>query len=144
MNILFRQPHGISGLLIFLFFSACTPHTTPNNYTAAGYEEQKMTLEEQEKQNPLSFLSSDGTYRKNLLGRFVLDGTITNKATVATYKDIVLQIKFYSQTETLLGTKDFSIYEYYPPGSTKTFQLKVDAVNGTEKIGWSIIKASNN
>lgn len=127
-----------------LFLGACGQSAKQDHYSATTYQEQKLTLEQQEKQAPLQFISSDGTYRKNLFGRFVLDGTITNTATIATYKDIVLEIRFYSRTETLLGTKQYTLYQYYPPGSKKTFQLKVDANSAATKIGWKIVKAGNN
>ncbi len=134
--------------IILLLFPAvvlygCTTNPARDEYSPANYEEQKMTLGQQEKQNPMQFLSSTGTYRKNLFGRFVVDGTISNTATVATYKDVVLEVRFYSRTETLLDTKQYTICEYYPPGSRKTFNLKMDAAAGTSKIGWDIVDAGN-
>jgi hypothetical protein len=114
------------------------------NLSPGSYEEQKMTLEQQEKQSPLLFLSTDGSYRLNFWGRYVLDGTISNTATVATYKDVVIEISFYSKTQTLLETKQYTLYEYYPPGSRKSFELKVDADPATTKLNWSIVQASSN
>jgi hypothetical protein len=130
--------------IVILLSAACHPDSSPGNFSPADYQEQKLTIEEQEKQNPLRFLSSRGEYRKNLFGRFVLDGTIINSATVATYKDVVIEISFYSKTETLLGTKQHSFYEYYPPGSTKTFQLKVEDYEGAATIGWEVVRAVGN
>lgn len=131
-------------ILVPLLFFACHTNSSPENYSASGYQKQKLSLEQQEKQDPLRFISSKGTYRKNVFGRFVLDGTIINTATIATYKDVVLEIKFYSQTETLLSTKQHTFYEYYPPGSTKIFQLKLDGDEGAAKIGWEVVGAVGN
>lgn len=99
-------------------------------------------MEEKEKRNPTSFLSTDGTYRKNLMGEWVLEGTISNSATIATYKDVVLEIKFYSKTKTLLGTEKEAIYEYFPAGQRKSFKIKTYGYKGTKSIGWDIIRAS--
>ncbi len=121
----------------------CTTNPARDEYSPASDEEQKMALRQQEKENPIQFLSSTGTYRKNFFERFVVDGTISNTATVATYKDVVLEVRFYSRTETLLDTKQYTIYEYYPPGSRKTFNLKMYAAAGTSKIGWKIVDAGN-
>lgn len=133
-----------AGVICIAPFAACHSSTSPGNFSPPSYQEQKLSIEEHEKQNPLHFLSSGGEYRKNMLGRFVLDGTIVNSATVATYKDVVIEISFYSKTETLLGTKQHSFYEYYPPGSTKTFQLKLDGFEGTAKLGWEVVGGVGN
>lgn len=125
-------------------FTMCRQRTDSGPDTQDSYIEQKMTLEEIEKQDPLKFLSSNGTCRQNFFGRFVIQGIIINTATIAVYKDVVLEVSFYTKTETLLGTKQYNLYEFYPPGSAKPFSLKVDGFTGTEKIVWTIIQASNN
>jgi hypothetical protein len=130
--------------ILIILLAACHSNSSPGNFSPSDYQQQKLTIEEQEKQNPLRFLSSGGEYRQNLFGRFVLDGTIVNSATVATYKDVVIEISFYSKTETLLGTRQHPFYEYFPPGSTKTFQLKVDGYEGATKIGWEVVQAAGN
>lgn len=140
----FLQWNFIACSVFMMLFAACHSSTSPGSFSPASYEEQKLSIEENEKQNPLRFLSAGGEYRKNMLGRFVLDGTIVNSATVATYKDVVIEISFYSKTETLLGTKQHSFYEYNPPGSTKTFQLKLDGFEGTAKLGWEVVGGVGN
>jgi hypothetical protein len=129
-----------------LLWASCNGHSGNSSpfgsSSSSSYEEHKLTLKEQEEQDPLRFLSSDGTYQPTLLGRWRLNGTISSSATVARYKDVMIEIKFYSETETLLGTSNHTFYEYFEPGSTKNFSFKVDGYPGTQKIGWSILSAS--
>lgn len=110
--------------------------------TGSSYQETKITLEEKENRNPTSFLSTDGTYRENLLGEWVLEGSISNTATIATYKDVVLEIHFFSKTKTHLGTEKEVLYEYFPAGQTKNFKIKTYGYKGTNSIGWDIVSAS--
>jgi hypothetical protein len=105
------------------------------------YQKTKMTLKEKEKQNPLEFLSTNGTYRTNLIGEWVIEGTVNNSATIATYKDIVLTVRFLSKTNTLLGSEEHVIYEYFPAGQTKEFKIKTYGFEATEKIALNIESA---
>jgi hypothetical protein len=142
-----KQTFKISTIAIVLTaltlgLTNCNSGSSGNYDTGSSYQETKMTLEEKEKQNPTSFLSTDGTYRKNLMSEWVLEGTISNSATIATYKDVVLEISFYSKTKTLLGTEKEAIYEFFPAGQRKTFKIKTFGYKGTNSIGWEIISAA--
>lgn len=106
------------------------------------YEETKLSLEETEKRFPLQFLSTNGTYRKNLIGEWVLEGTISNSASVVTYKDVVITIMYFSKTKTLIGKENKIIYEFFKPGTTKKFKIKVGGFSGTESIGWEVGNAT--
>jgi hypothetical protein len=128
--------------VLTLGLTSCNSGPSGSYDTGSSYQETKMTLEDKEKQNPTSFLSTDGTYRKNLMGEWVLEGTISNSATIATYKDVVLEIHFYSKTETHLGTEKKAIYEYFPAGQTKNFKIKTYGYQGTKTIGWNVVSAS--
>lgn len=110
--------------------------------SAQAYEEAKLSVEDTEMLNPTSFLSVEGTYRSNLIGEFVVEGTITNSATIATYQDAVLEISFYSKTGTLLGTEKKALYEYFPAGQIKTFKIKTYGYEGTHSIGLGLHSAS--
>jgi len=43
-----------------------------------------------------------------------------------------------------LGTNDYTIYEVFPPTSSKTVRLKIDNYKNVATIGWDVIMASNN
>lgn len=118
-----------------------------NSDSNAGksYQEQVMTIEEIERSQPTKFLSASGTYKENFWGdKFNVNCVITNKATVATYKDAVIRITYYSKTETALGSKDYTIYEVFSPTSTKSVELKIDNYKNVASLGWEVISAIPN
>ena len=127
--------------LFYLVALGCN-NKSNKGYTKGSYYDTKSTLQEKEQDSPLDFLTTDGTYRKNFLGEWVLEGTITNKATIVTYKDITIKIKFYSKTGKLIGTKKETLYEYFKPMKMKKFKIKVNGFKNTKSIGWDIINAS--
>lgn len=111
--------------------------------TGDSYQEKVMTIEEIERSQPTNFLSADGTYRENFWGdKIKVNCVITNRATVATYKDAVVRITYYTKTKTELGSKEYSVYEVFPPNSTKTVELKIDNYKDVNSIGWEVISAS--
>jgi hypothetical protein len=109
------------------------------------YQEKVMTVEEIENSQPANFLTADGNYNENFWGdKLKVHGTITNKATVATYKDAVVRITYYSKTKTELGNKEYTIYETFPPNSTTNFELKIENYKDVNSIGWDVINATTN
>jgi len=136
----------IKSLLLILLFSSCnsdsSTYTSPHD-NGQTYEENKMSLGEKEKRNPLQFLESNGTYRQNLVGKWVVEGKIRNKATTAAFKDVTVQINFYSKTNTLLGSEKKTIYEYVNPGRSSSFKFKLSGYRNTSKIGWEIVDAKS-
>lgn len=71
----------------------------------------------------------------------MIKGTITNKATVARYKDIDVELAFYSKTGALLEKDHEVIYETISPGTTADFKTKYYAPKGTDSIALKIIAA---
>lgn len=123
-----------SVVIISLFFN-CAGKGTP------GYESLKLTIEEQEKMAPLTFLSVDGKLWENLIGQTVIEGDITSSATVAHFKDAVLKVNFYSKTGTFLGSEDFVIYEFVKPGQSTHFKIKSFGPASAEDVKIEISKA---
>lgn len=110
-----------------------------------SYEQKVMTVEEIERATPTDFLNASGTYKETFWGdKFKVSCVITNKATVATYKDAVIRITYYSKTKTELGSKDYTIYETFPPTSTKTIELKIENYKDVSSLGWDVIRAISN
>jgi len=116
-------------------------------------EELRMELLAHEKQEPLSYLSVEATMRADEVktrnaGLFhdaeyspdgnTIHGTIKNSATLAKYKDIVLTITFYSQTETAVESLEKVIYEFYAPNTATPFELKVYPPETMAKFGIEI------
>jgi len=110
-----------------------------------SYQEKVMSVEEIERSQPTNFLTADGTYNENFLGnKLKVHGTIKNSATVASYKDAVVRVTYYSKTKTELGSKEYTIYEVFSPHSTKNFELKIDNYKDVNSIDWDVISAVAN
>lgn len=113
--------------------------------SSGSYQEKVMSVEEIERSQPTTFLTADGTYNENFWGdKLKVHGKITNSATVASYKDAVVRVTYYSKTKTELGSKEYTIYEVFSPHSTKTFELKIDNYKDVNSIGWDVISAVAN
>lgn len=132
----------IGGLIIMFLVNKLSGNSSG---LGESYEQKVMTVEEIERATPTDFLSASGTYKENFWGsKFKVTCVITNKATVATYKDAVIRITYYSKTETALGSNDYTIYETFPPTSTKTVELKIDNYKDVSSLGWEVVSATAN
>ncbi len=106
------------------------------------YREKVMTIEEIEHSQPTNFLFADGTYKENFWGdKIKVNCVIKNRATIASYKDATVRITYYTKTKTELGSKDYTIYEVFPPNSSKIVELKIDKYKNVDSIGWEVIGA---
>jgi hypothetical protein len=134
----------ISALIIYYKINSNnTGHSGADSLEINTYEEKVLTVEEMERAEPTDFLDADGTYRKNFFGtKIKVHGFIRNTATVATYKDAVVRITYYSKTRTALITKNYKIYDYFPPKSKKNFELKIENYKDVNSIGWEVVSAS--
>ena len=130
---------------LFLFFGLmfiASCKTKQNNKASKDkYENSKITIEEVEKKNPERFLSVSGKDKHNLIGQTVVKGTISNKATVVAYKDVVVSISFFSKTGALLEEDEEVIYETVKPGTSINFKSKYFAPKGTDNITMKIKNA---
>jgi hypothetical protein len=100
-----------------------------------------VSTEEKEKKSPKSYLSVKGHDRHNLIGQTVIIGDISNSATVVSYKDVDLQLSFFSKTATLLEKDRETIYELIAPGDSKHFKTKYYAPKGTDSVGFEVMGA---
>jgi hypothetical protein len=131
----------ISMFAVLLINSSCNNHSSGTTSTES-YQEQKMSLEDQEKQNPEAFLTASGTFHPTLFGHNMkINGTITNNATVATYKDVTIKVRYISKTDSDISSENYTVYDFFPPNQTKTFEMKIEVPSGTEKLGWDVVSA---
>lgn len=105
-------------------------------------QELKSELADKEHEDPSTYLDVTATFRKNLIGETVLEGTIKNNATAAAFKDIVLQAEFLAPSGTVLSKKKFTKYEVLGPGYDVTFKFKTEAPKESTKVRMSVYKAS--
>jgi len=122
-------------------------------------EELKVELKQQELLNPVKYLESknvtmqEQTKKVKNAGLFrsaeyasdgaIIEGQILNTATLAKYKDVVVKISYYSQTETLIDEKSYVIYEFYKPNSSKKFLLKVNPPKAYKSYNFQLTDAKS-
>lgn len=127
-------------IIISFVFAACSSNEKEAK-AKDKYEQTKETLGETEKKNPNRFLTVEGHDRKNLIGQRVIKGTVSNKATVASFKDVDIELSFFSKTGALLEKDHEVVYETIAPGSTASFKTKYFAPKGTDSVAMKIITA---
>jgi hypothetical protein len=96
---------------------------TPVKTTAEIKEERRK----KEIASPANYIKTKIKWRKNLVGETVLDGTLTNMATLADFKDPVITISWLSKTNTILATTNHPLYEYLGAKKTIPYKLKLKA-----------------
>lgn len=118
-------------LVIIIFGFACQN---------SGTTKSSSPLESETK-HPENYLVVYGRDKHNLFGQTVIKGSITNKATLVTYKDVDLKLEFYSKTGTLLETDHEVVYELIAPGSSKSFKTKYFAPKGSDSVALHVVTA---
>ena len=128
-------------IISVVLFSCSESESKKTEKDKNSYEAAKESLQEKEIKNPQNFLTVSGHDRNNILGQTVIKGTVTNKATVAKYKDIEVKLDFYSKTGTLLETDKETVFEIVAPGESKKFKTKYFAPKGTDSVALTITGA---
>ena len=135
--------HVLSIILLLMIFS-CKEKTKEQKFDEKTYEVVKETLADKEKKSPAHFLSVKNKDRKNLIGQTVVKGTITNHATIISYKDVMIKLSFFSKTGVKLDEGNETIYEQLKPSETIKFKTKYFAPKGTDSVSVKIIGAKSN
>ncbi len=73
--------------------------------------------------------------------RFVVNSSGNARFSGGKTRD-VLKVKFLTNTDAVLDSKSYTLYEYVSPNGSKDFQIKVVSPSGTKKISAEIFKAS--
>lgn len=124
-----------------VFFACSTDTATRAKNEKESYQITKEALLAKEQKNPPGFLIISGRNKKNIVGQTVVKGTITNKASVATFKDVDIKLSFYSKTKALLETDKETIYETIGPGESQDFKTKYFAPKGTDSVSLEVLTA---
>ena len=106
-----------------------------------SYKETKTSLLKKEEKDPAAFIIVKGNSKKNIVGQTVVKGTLVNKASVATFKDVDIKLTFYSKTKALLETDRETIYQILNPGESQQFKTKYFAPKGTDSVGLKVLGA---
>jgi hypothetical protein len=128
-------------LCLSIFLLNCKSKAKTEAAEKDSYEKAKESLEEKEKKNPTAFLKVSGKDKHNLLGQTVINGMITNNAKICTYKDVEIELSFFSKTGVLLEKDSEIVYEVIDPGKSADFKSKYFAPKGTDSVGIKILQA---
>ena len=124
-----------------VFYSCNADETQSKTSEQESYKSTKESLLKKEIKSPQSFLFVGGHDKRNILGQTVVKGVITNKATVAVFKDVDLKLSFYSKTRALLETDKETVFEVLQPGESKNFKTKYFAPKGTDSVRLEVLGA---
>lgn len=128
-------------VLSIILLSACNIKAKEAAAEKENYQKAAETLLEKEKKNPISFLTVTSHDKHNLLGQTVIKGNINNKAKVCAYKDVQLELSFFSKTGTLLEKDNETVYDNIEPGKSADFKTKYFAPKGTDSVAIKILSA---
>ena len=128
-------------VLSIILLSACNNKAKEAAAEKENYQKAAETLLEKEKKSPISFLTVNSHEKHNLLGQTVIKGSINNKAKVCTYKDVQLELSFFSNTGTLLEKDNETVYNNIEPGKSADFKTKYFAPKGTDSVAIKILSA---
>jgi hypothetical protein len=129
--------------LICVGLMSCKSGSSNEKKEKESYEVAKETLAEKEQKNPANFITVSSRDKHNLIGQTVIKGSLQSKAKVAAFKDIELELSFYSKTGALLEKDTEVIYETLQPGASTSFKSKYFAPKGTDSIAIAVLKAKN-
>ena len=130
-----KRIHLLIAVILLALSSCQSLDSKKGNKEDAHYQDTRQSLTVQEQRRPQHFLVVSGSSRKNLLGQTIVRGQITNKATIAIFKNVSLKFSFYSKTRVLLDTQQETIYDEFHPGDTKDFKSKYFEPKGTDSVG---------
>lgn len=102
----------------------------------------KEERKKKEKANPSAYVKTKLNWRKNLVGETVLEGTLTNTATLSNFKDPVILVTWLSKTNTVLATSRYPLYEYLGAKKTISYKLKVKAPAKYDNVKASVESAT--
>lgn len=154
---------AVFSLLVFTSVFSCGPNSSNNEGSGSSYaeveqrplteEELKQQLMETECSSPSQYLDGTLNYKpiyKNALSMKVvglkLKCKMTNKATLATFKDVKARVEFLSKTGATILEREFDIYEFIAPKGSIEYKNEIEITNqqfkDIENFNWTIVKAS--
>ncbi|HXS37872.1 MAG TPA: hypothetical protein VN721_14305 [Flavipsychrobacter sp.] len=128
----------LSACLVTFLFTSCSSSTTPS----ANYEQKKSSLADIERSSPVKFLKITSSHHTNIIQQMVIDGEIANSATLVTYKNVEVRIKYLDKDGVVLDKEKQVIYDSVGPAATMSFKIKTKAASGTKAITVDIVKAT--
>ena len=127
--------------ILCLMLSACSDSAN-NQHPSSKYEEKKASIADMEKESPLKFLKVTGSFRNNLANQTVIEGEVSNKATLTSYKNIEVSVNFKDKEGSSIEKQKHTLDENVKPGETTDFKIKVSHVKDAESVTIDIVDAT--
>ncbi len=99
------------------------------------------SLQQKEAANPIQYLSVHGKMHRNLVGKKIIKGTITNLASLSGYKNMEMAITFLSGNHTELQTQLFYVNDIVGPNAAIPFRNVFNAPAETAGFQIRVISA---
>ena len=112
-----------------------TAHAT----TAREFQAQLL---QEEQCSPSVYLMATGASFRNARHQLVLEGHLINNAALATYKDPVLLVAWYSAAHIKLGTRQYPLRALLRPQGSAHFELGTSAPSSVVMVGLGIETAA--
>jgi hypothetical protein len=125
--------------VLALLFTECK--SANSQHPSAQYEEKKASLSDMEHDSPLKFLKVTGSHGGNLLSQMIVEGEVTNKATLTSYKNVKVQLTFHDKTGAVLEKQVDVLDEVIAPNSSIEFKYKAGHIKGAGSVSLDIIDA---
>jgi len=129
-------------LFLSLICLVASCKSDPRIIDTKAYEEQRQSLADKEKTKPLAFLHVKSEHRKNWVGLTVVEGTISNKATVSSYKDVRLKMLCYDKDSKMVEEHEDLLDIIIKPNTNKDFKLRYRLPRSTDSIAVNIMSAA--
>jgi hypothetical protein len=108
-----------------------------------NFQASAMTIEEMEKSDPVKYLLVTDEVHLNFWGNKIkINGLVTNIATIANYKDVVLEVTFLSKTNSVIKTEQYTLYDFVNARSQKNFEITVTNWQATQMVSCVAIGAT--
>jgi hypothetical protein len=105
-------------------------------------DDLRLELYNKECSNPLKYLSVDYSLNyKVFSGKDEIKGKIYNYASIAGFRDIVLEVQYKSESGSLLKTDYFGVDDFVYAGESVTFNFKTYSPQGTKIINVKVYEA---
>ncbi len=127
---------SLAAFIIFTLFTSCGA----DDDKAESYQQQKQSLLNSEKSNPLRFLKVTSDFKKNLLGKTVVKGSVENTATVASYRNVRLKLLYFNDGKLFENHEDV-MTDVLKPGDEIGFKLRYKLHQKADSVSVSVMSA---
>lgn len=137
----YRKMRPVLALAIISLLTISCNSAANKERPSAQYENKKASLADMERENPMKFLKVNGDSHVNLVNKEVVEGTISNQATLATFKDIEVQVIFKDKGGSVIEKDTRVVNEVVKPNTNVDFKLKMKKPKGVASVTLDITGA---